>query len=229
MSRSFLAATATRRTDSYGVVHSAATYYGVESRAPVSGRFLEMTSVELVFGNADLLRHLLACGAHSARCLCRMAQTSSVGHLVVTSSDAPWLGVVRRSTLAASDVELLASSLSCSRFKTPCVRRALVENSACSGCAQWHLCTRCRGAPDDRSARAHCTTIAQADWCAICEEVVIGHTSLLWCDRCLAPCAACNTRVCTRHRHRDGRCSSCVESEWSAWGTFRGPGSSAWN
>ena len=89
MSRSFLAATATRRTDSYGVVHSAATYYGVESRAPVSGRFLEMTSVELVFGNADLLRHLLACGAHSARCLCRMAQTSSVGHLVVTSSDAP--------------------------------------------------------------------------------------------------------------------------------------------
>lgn len=107
-----------------------------------------------------------------------------------------------------------------------CGRRLLRDGVVCGGCGRL-ACDRCRPAhPSSATARlshsaggdaAACGT---SRVCEICEEVAIGNHSPRWCARCLQHCIMCGIRACTGHVHKDGRCVTCAEDEWSTFGAF---------
>ena len=119
------------------------------------------------------------------------------------------------------------SSACASWWARPCGQQLVRDGVVCCGCGRVP-CDRCRpggskGADTTAAAGAAAAAAAACGTsrtCPICEDVAIGNRSPRWCALCLHQCDTCRTHVCTRHIHRDGRCSGCAEDEWTTFGAF---------
>ena len=212
---------------------------GAAQPIDISDEISFLSPAERVFGVPELatmcLAHLSSCAdLGRAACVCRALALrarceSNVWRALALRWPRVAPGVIPLGT-GASPGEGDANGAGEARrgwWTQPCGRKLLRDGVVCCGCG--HVaCDHCRPVvPVGSSPPAVATTAAAAAaacgtsrTCLICEDVAIGNHSPRWCARCLRHCALCNTRVCSRHMHRDGRCSSCAEDEWSTFGAF---------
>lgn len=194
MSSTFLIAAATRHAD---------------SRAPGSSTL----AAPLVFASADVLPLILS-NADSCKTLCCAAQINQLCH-TSAMHDRMWRAVLHRSTQTDGH----ALPVSTAWWRRPCVQRVLRGGWVCRHC-QSIVCTMCWPHPSRSEDRTRVLSCGDRELCEICEEVAIGLHSPLQCSPCLEQCRLCQALVCPAHIHRDGRCVTCVEDEWSAYGAF---------